>query len=111
VSNTSDSMVKEINESDFEKEVFNSKELVLVDFYADWCPPCKALSPIIEELSSEGKIKAVKINIDSARNLASKYQVMSIPTMILFKNGEKFGVKIGLRSKSEIEEWINQAKG
>ena len=81
--------IKQINETDFESEVLKSIVPVLVDFYADWCGPCKMVAPTMEKLSEEydGKVKFVKINVDDNQELSSKYDIMSIPTAMLFKNG------------------------
>ncbi len=80
----------EANDLNFDKEVLQSDVPVLVDFWASWCMPCKMLAPVIDEISEEykGKLKVCKLNVDDARNTASQYQIMSIPTMVLFKNGE-----------------------
>lgn len=88
----------------FEKEVLNAEQPVLVDFYADWCGPCKMMSPIIEELATElkGKGKVGKINIDQNQDLAIKYGVMSIPTLIIFKEGKETKRFVGVRDKKEL---------
>lgn len=88
----------------FEKEVLQSKEPVLVDFWATWCGPCKALAPILADCSKEleGKIKIGKVNIDEQEALASEYQVMSIPTLLLFKDGKVVNKSVGLVQKDEI---------
>jgi len=95
----------QLTTTNFEKEVLENKIPVLVDFYSSWCPPCKMLAPIIEELAKElkGEIKVGKLNIDQAREIAGKYGVMSIPTLILFKNGKEEKRIVGLRSKEEIK--------
>lgn len=90
---------------DFNKEVL-SKDLVLVDFYANWCGPCKMLSPIVDEVAKD--IDVVKINIDENMELSRTYKVMSIPCLMLFKNGELVNRSVGLISKSELEEFINK---
>ncbi len=102
------SEIKLTNEN-FEKEVLNSEEMVLVDFYADWCGPCQMIAPILSEIAEEynGKLKVGKINIDEQRELASRYQVSSIPTIMLFKNGHIENILVGFRSKSELEKMIN----
>lgn len=94
----------------FETEVKQEKGLVLVDFYADWCGPCKMMAPIIDSIADEytGKIKVGKVNIDDYPNLAMEYKVLSIPTVILFKDGEKKDTIIGLVSKTEVEELISK---
>ena len=93
------------NEKDFEKEI--SKELLLVDFYADWCGPCKAMMPILEELK---ETPILKVNVDEYSDLASSYGIMSIPTLILFKNGKEIDKKVGLINKSELEKWLKENK-
>ena len=90
-------MTKHVSDADFGEEVLSSKEPVLVDFWAEWCGPCRAIAPVLEELSTEleGKVKIVKLNVDENPSTTVKYGVRSIPTMILFKNGEATDMKIG----------------
>ena len=90
----------------FEKEVLQSKIPVLVDFYAQWCRPCQMLAPVIKELAEElkGKVKVTKLDVDKNQSLAAKYKVMSVPTLILFKNGQEIKRIIGLRSKEELKK-------
>lgn len=91
------------NTQQFEKEVINESKMVFVDFYATWCNPCKIMSPIIEEISKEHKeVKFVKIDIDKNEELAIKYNIMSIPTMIIIKNGEVIKTFVGLTNKESI---------
>lgn len=102
------SKVIEVTSKTFEKEVINCDKPVLIDFYADWCPPCKKLSPIVEKVASENSnVKFVKINIDDEEELANKYNISSIPTLVLIKNGEETNRSIGLISKDKVEELIN----
>tara|TARA_B100000029_G_scaffold492377_1_gene553577 strand:- start:8736 stop:9056 length:321 start_codon:yes stop_codon:yes gene_type:complete len=103
--------VLSINEDAFEKEVVNSKLPVLIDFWAEWCGPCKEISPLLEEISSElsEKIKIVKINIDNNPNIPNQYNVQSIPTLIIFKNGEPISTKVGSVLKSELLSWIDSS--
>ena len=98
-------MTKIINTKEqFTEEVLNNKGLVLVDFYATWCGPCMMLAPTIDEISEEykDKVEVVKVNIDDNQELAIKYNIMSIPTLALFKKGNLENMLIGLRSKEEI---------
>ena len=95
--------VLQVTTKNFEEEVLKSEKPVLIDFYADWCGPCKMLSPIIDEIAHETeKIKVVKINIDQNRDLALDYDVMSIPTVVSIKNGKEVDRIVGLADKSEI---------
>ena len=93
-----------LSSENFEKEVLKSEKPVLVDFYADWCGPCNAMAPVIEELVTEldGKVKVGKINVDENSDIAVEYNVMSIPTLIIFKNGKEEKRLVGLRDKEEL---------
>lgn len=93
------------NGKKFAEDVLN-KDFVLVDFYADWCGPCRMISPILEEIQSEMNIDVAKINVDESPNVATEYNVMSIPTVIIFKKGKKISVNVGAASKEKIIEWI-----
>ena len=96
------------NNKNFHEVVLQSEIQVLVDFYADWCGPCKMMSPILEELDQEfdGKIKIVKINVDNNPELASEYGVMSIPNMIIFEGGKQKENVVGARSKQELIKYL-----
>lgn len=104
-------MTKAVTDADFASEVTNAKELVLVDFWAEWCGPCKMLAPIIDKLSEEmaGKVKIVKMDIDKNPEIPSSLGVRSIPTMMLFKDGQQIATKVGLHQKNSIEEWIKSS--
>ena len=99
-------VIKVTNDT-FEKEVLNSNIPVLVDFYADWCGPCKMLSPTVDEVANENDdIKVVKVNVDEAQDVAIKYQVMSIPTLVVIKNGNEVNRSVGVIDKEEILSMI-----
>ncbi len=98
-------MVKNIIEKDFDNEIKEGK--VLVDCYADWCGPCKMLSPIIDELSEElTDVKFLKLNVDENQDLAMQYQIMSIPTLLIFEDGKLVNTSVGLKSKDELKELL-----
>ena len=104
-------MTTQVSDANFGEEVLSSKEPVLVDFWAEWCGPCRAIAPVLEELSSElqGKVKIVKLNVDENQQTMMKYGVRSIPTLILFKNGEPVDMKVGAGPKSDLQKWIQAA--
>lgn len=97
--------IQVVNAENFDQVVLQSEKPVLVDFWASWCMPCKMLGPVFEEVAQENQDKAVfaKLNIDEATDIATRYQVMSIPTLILFKGGQVAEQSVGLVGKSEIE--------
>ncbi len=102
-------MAIHFTDENFNQEVLSSDIPVLVDFYADWCGPCKMLAPTIEALAAEyeGKVKIGKLNVDNAPDTAQNYGIMSIPTLLYIKNGEVVNKSIGVVSKSEIEQVLN----
>ena len=103
--------LKHIQEKEFEKEVIKSKQPVIVDFYATWCGPCKMLGPILEDVADEEKdVKIFKVDIDENMNLAQQFGIMSVPTLMLFKDGEEYGREIGLKSKEQLKEIIDELK-
>ena len=96
-------MVKKLNAQNFANEVLTAAGTVLVDFYADWCGPCRMVSPIVDEIAQERpEISVGKVNVDESSSLAEKYHVMSIPTLIVFKNGKETARMIGFKPKSAI---------
>jgi thioredoxin 1 len=101
----------QVNEKNFKDEVINFKGAVVADFYADWCGPCKMLSPLMDQMSKDNKdknVKFIKINVDENQELAGQFGVMSIPTVIFFKDGKKVSQKIGVAQKNEYEESIKK---
>ena len=96
------------NKDDFQNEVINNEVPVLVDFWAEWCGPCKQLAPLVEEASNEfkDKIKVCKIDVDVNRDIAAEYGIRSIPTLMIFENGMLVGTEIGALTKLQLEEFI-----
>ena len=101
--------VLNLNKDQFEEEVLKSNLPVIVDFYADWCGPCKMMAPVIEEVSKEleEKVKVAKVNVDENQELAMEYGIMSIPTVLIFDKGEVKTQLVGLRDKNEIKSIID----
>lgn len=104
-------MIKPVSDKDFEEEVINSDLPVLVDFWAEWCGPCRMLTPVLEQLSGEmaGKVKIMKMDIDDNPDTPSRLGVRGIPTMILFKNGQQVAVKVGAVPKNVLQDWLNNS--
>lgn len=101
--------MKVIKDNEFETEVKNAQTPVLVDFYAEWCGPCRQLSPVLEEISREmgDKIKILKMNIDDSPDTPTSFGVRGVPTMMMFKDGQLVATKVGTMTKSKLTEWIN----
>jgi len=98
---------------DFEKEVLQAKEPVLVDFWAPWCMPCRMLAPVVDQLATQyaGRVKVAKVNVDENQGLAAKYSIQGVPTLILFKNGQPVDRVVGLQSKAALASRLDQALG
>jgi thioredoxin 1 len=103
--------VEKVSDADFEAQVLKATEPVVVDFWAEWCGPCKMIAPALEEIagSLDGKVKIVKLNVDESPKTAQKYGIMSIPTLMLFKNGELASRQVGAAPKQKLEQWITSA--
>ncbi len=100
-----------LNQSNFSTTINNQEKLVLIDFWAEWCAPCKMIAPILEEISEDLKEKVIigKVNLDENQELAAEYSIKSIPTLLLFENGELKDTKVGLMSKVDLVNWINHS--
>jgi thioredoxin len=103
--------VNKVSDANFETEVLKSAEPVVVDFWAEWCGPCRMIAPALDEIagSMQGKVKIVKLNVDENPATAAKYGIMSIPTLMIFKNGEMASRQIGAAPKQKLEQWITSA--
>jgi thioredoxin 1 len=104
--------VPKVSDADFEATVLKSTQPVVVDFWAEWCGPCRMIAPALEEIATgalAGKVKIVKLNVDENPQTAAKYNVMSIPTLMVFKNGEMASRQVGAAPKAKLEQWITAA--
>jgi thioredoxin 1 len=103
--------VGKVSDATFESEVLKASEPVVVDFWAEWCGPCRMIAPALEEIagSMAGRIKVVKLNVDENPGTATKYGIMSIPTLMIFKNGQLASRQIGAVPKQKLEQWITAA--
>jgi thioredoxin 1 len=103
--------VGKVSDSTFESEVLKATSPVVVDFWAEWCGPCRQIAPVLEEIAGllDGKVKIVKLNVDENPQTAAKYGIQSIPTLMLFKNGQLASRQIGAAPKQKLEQWITAA--
>lgn len=102
-----------VTDTNFDKEVLQSASPIVVDFWAEWCGPCKQIAPVLDELATEydGKVKLAKVNIDEFQDLAARFRINSIPTFLFFKNGQVVDQVVGLRSKKDFKSKLDQLAG
>src|SRR5271166_6604462 len=105
------SVTAKVTDASFDTDVIKSDEPVVVDFWAEWCGPCRMIAPALEEIASDlkGKVKIAKLNVDENRAVAGKYGIRSIPTLMIFNNGKSVATKVGACPKSELARWIGAA--
>ena len=103
--------ITHVSDADFQNEVLSSDVPVLVDFWAEWCGPCKMIAPVLEEVAEnyEGKIKVVKVDVDANKEAAQKYGIRGIPTLMVFKGGNAHATKVGALSKTQLEEFVDNS--
>ncbi len=103
-------LIKHISDASFEVDVLQSTQPVLVDYWAEWCGPCKMIAPILDEVSTayEGKLQVTKMNVDENRDIPAKFGIRGIPTLMLFKDGQLAATKVGAMSKTQMMEFIDQ---
>jgi thioredoxin 1 len=102
--------VTAVTTDNFDSEVINADLPVLVDFWAEWCGPCRMIAPVLEQIAAEnaGKLKVVKLNVDDNQEIAQRFAVRGIPTLIMFKNGEAAGTQMGAMAKAQLAAFVNQ---
>ncbi|MDR2155220.1 MAG: thioredoxin TrxA [Burkholderiaceae bacterium] len=110
LSKMANDLIKHVSDSSFETDVLKSDQPVLVDFWAEWCGPCKAIAPALDELANtfNGKIQIAKINVDENRTVPAKFGIRGIPTLMMFKNGQLAATKVGAMTKAQLSQFINQ---
>jgi len=106
----SNNLIQHISDSTFESVVIDSKNTVLVDFWAEWCGPCKMIAPVLDEAANsyQGKLQIAKMNVDENRDIPAKFGIRGIPTLMLFKNGQLAATKVGALSKAQLNEFLEQ---
>ena len=106
-------LIKHVTDLSFEADVLKSSQLVLVDYWAEWCGPCKQIAPILDEVSLtyQGKLQVVKMNVDENRDIPGKFNIRGIPTLMLFKDGKLAATKVGALSKAQLSAFINEQLG